>query len=84
MVVYQKTDYNYVKDRGQIRLFESKDELEAMVDDMFEVLKTKKTITKDKYTIEKGMMASVTLKMKGAPRDYTFTKYALKLFKKEF
>ena len=82
-ILYQSDEYDYIKDKKVCNTFKSIEEIKELQSDMIKVLKSKKTITGEKYTIKKGAFSSVEIKIKGIDRTYYFTKYALKLFSKE-
>lgn len=82
-IQYQSQKYDYINDKKVCNTFTSIEDIKQLQKDMMQVLKAKKTISNEKYTIEKGAFSSVELKIKGIDRTYYFTKYALKLFGKE-
>lgn len=82
-IIYQSSDYDYIDDRKINMTFKSIEEIKKMTDDMEKVRKSKKEVVTDNYAIQNGEMGSVKLKIKHIPKTYYFTKYALRLFKKE-
>ena len=82
-IVYQSAEYDYIDDRKYSSVLGSVAEFKVLVAYMKKVIKTKEEIATHTYTIKKGDFGSAKLHILGIPRDYTFTKYALKLFEKE-
>lgn len=82
IILYQSKEYDYIKDKKICNTFSSIEEIKNLHGDMMKVLKIKKTIAAENYTIKKGAFASVELNIKGIERTYYFTKYTLKLFGK--
>jgi hypothetical protein len=79
---YQDPKYKMIKTRLTNNTFKSIEEIKDFFNDIKKVQKNKETIIKEKYAIEKAAFGSVSFQIKDIPKTYTFSKYAIKLFKK--
>jgi len=82
LILYQDPKYTALETRLTNNTFSSIEDIKEFFDDIKKVQKEKETIVKEKYAIEKAAFGSVSVRIKDIPKTYTFTKYAVKLFKK--
>ena len=81
-ILYQDPKFKVLENRLTNNTFNSIQQLKEFFDDIKKVQKNKETLIKEKYAIEKAAFGSVSFKIKDIPKNYTFSKYGIKLFKK--